>query len=45
MEAMMHTIYVVAMSKEDSVWPLLTSFELALFSYFNLKYIWLKVRV
>jgi D-alanyl-lipoteichoic acid acyltransferase DltB (MBOAT superfamily) len=43
METMMRLMWVVAMSKER-VWDMLTPIQLALFSYFNLKFIWLKVR-
>lgn len=44
MEIMMHTIYVVAITK-GSAWELSTPLEIALLSYFNLKFVWLKLMV
>jgi D-alanyl-lipoteichoic acid acyltransferase DltB (MBOAT superfamily) len=44
MELMMHYIYVVSMSKEKrNVWGDFTVVEVAMYAYFNLKFIWLKV--
>ena len=44
MEVMMHTIYVVAISKGHA-WTMATPLEIALLSYFNLKFVWMKLLV
>jgi D-alanyl-lipoteichoic acid acyltransferase DltB (MBOAT superfamily) len=44
MEFMMHYCYVVAMSKA-SAYKSLSALELAYYSYFNLKFIWLKLLI
>jgi hypothetical protein len=38
----MHFVYVQAINRAKA-WDNMTATELALFSYYNLKYIWLKV--
>jgi len=43
MEIMMHFVYVVAIAKFGS-FDKYTPFELSLVGYFNLKYVYLKVR-
>jgi protein-cysteine N-palmitoyltransferase HHAT len=44
MECMMHLFYVVSMSKAKA-WNTLSAFELSQFSYWNLKFIWLKLMI
>ncbi|RKP08545.1 MBOAT, membrane-bound O-acyltransferase family-domain-containing protein [Thamnocephalis sphaerospora] len=44
MDAMMHYIYVVTISKSHA-WAGLSAFEISMVGYFNLKYIWLKLLV
>jgi D-alanyl-lipoteichoic acid acyltransferase DltB (MBOAT superfamily) len=43
MEFMLHYFYVVAIGKEKA-WDDFTPFELSVFSYWNLKLIWMKVK-
>jgi protein-cysteine N-palmitoyltransferase HHAT len=45
MEFLLHTIYVVAISKASPDWSAYTPFQLAMLSYFNLHIIWLKLLI
>lgn len=45
MEFLLHTIYVVAISKASPDWSTYTPFQLAMLSYFNLHIIWLKLLI
>jgi protein-cysteine N-palmitoyltransferase HHAT len=43
MEFLLHTIYVVAISKASPDWSTYTPFQLSMLAYFNLHIIWLKL--
>lgn len=43
MEFLLHTIYVVAISKASPDWSAYTPFQLSMLAYFNLHIIWLKL--
>jgi protein-cysteine N-palmitoyltransferase HHAT len=43
MEFLLHTIYVVAISKSSPDWNIYTPFQLSMLAYFNLHIIWLKL--
>ena len=43
MEFLIHTIYVVAISKSSPDWSTYTPFQLSMLAYFNLHIIWLKL--
>jgi protein-cysteine N-palmitoyltransferase HHAT len=45
MEFLLHTIYVVAISKSNPDWTSYTPFQLAMLAYFNLHIIWLKLLI
>ncbi|RMZ80913.1 hypothetical protein DV737_g2743, partial [Chaetothyriales sp. CBS 132003] len=45
MEFVLHTIYVVAISKSDPDWSTYTPFQLSMLAYFNLHIIWLKLLI
>lgn len=45
MEFLLHTIYVVAISKASPDWSTYTPFQLAMLSFFNLHIIWLKLLI
>ncbi|KAL8736703.1 MAG: hypothetical protein Q9166_000069 [cf. Caloplaca sp. 2 TL-2023] len=43
MEAMLHFLYAVAISKSQPAWEIYTPFQLSMLGYFNLHIIWLKL--
>ncbi|EXJ95348.1 hypothetical protein A1O1_00468 [Capronia coronata CBS 617.96] len=45
MEFLLHTIYVVAISKASPDWSTYTPFQLSMLAYFNLHIIWLKLMI
>lgn len=45
MEFLLHTIYVVAISKSNPDWSTYTPFQLSMLAYFNLHIIWLKLLI
>jgi len=45
MEFLLHTIYVVAISKASPEWSTYTPFQLSMLAYFNLHIIWLKLLI
>ncbi|KIV90574.1 hypothetical protein PV10_07862 [Exophiala mesophila] len=45
MEFLIHTTYVVAISKSSPDWSTYTPFQLAMLAYFNLHIIWLKLMI
>lgn len=45
MEFLLHTTYVVAISKSSPDWSSYTPFQLAMLAYFNLHIIWLKLMI
>ncbi|EXJ89341.1 hypothetical protein A1O3_02408 [Capronia epimyces CBS 606.96] len=45
MEFLLHTIYVVAISKSSPDWSTYTPFQLSMLAYFNLNIIWLKLMI
>ncbi|RMD44058.1 hypothetical protein DV735_g1139, partial [Chaetothyriales sp. CBS 134920] len=45
MEFVLHTIYVVAISKANPDWSTYTPFQLSMLAYFNLHIIWLKLLI
>lgn len=45
MEFILHTIYVVAISKSNPDWSVYSPFQLAMLGYFNLHIIWLKLLI
>lgn len=45
MEFLLHTIYVVAISKASPDWSIYTPFQLSMLAYFNLHIIWLKLMI
>jgi len=45
MEFLLHTAYVVAISKSDPDWSTYSPFELSMLGYFNLHIIWLKLLI
>lgn len=45
MEFLLHTIYVVAISKASPDWSAYTPFQLSMLAYFNLHIIWLKLMI
>ena len=45
MEFLLHTIYVVAISKSNPDWSTYTPFQLSMLAFFNLHIIWLKLLI